>query len=82
MPVRERFKTAISREGVLTVSDRPRTRRAFLTFGVLTWALAMLVAVVGVGLVLHESPGAFAFTATLLTLALAFWLLVLRRFTR
>ena len=56
------------------MSDRLKTRRAYVIFGVLTWLLAMLVGVLGVGLVLHESPGAFAFTATLLTLAIAFWL--------
>jgi hypothetical protein len=64
------------------VENRLRTRRAYLTFGVLTWALAMLVGVVGVGLFLHESAGAFVFTACLLTLGIVFWLWVFRRFTR
>jgi hypothetical protein len=42
----------------------------------------MLVAVVGVGVFLHESLGAFMFAACLLTFAIAFWLGILRRFTR
>jgi hypothetical protein len=65
-----------------TVADRLRTCRAYLTFGVLTWALAMLVGVLGVGLVLHESGGAFAFVACLLTVAVVFWLWVFHRFMR
>jgi hypothetical protein len=56
------------------VADRLKSRRAYLTYGVLTWALAMLVGVVGVGLFLHESAGAFVFAACLLTLASVFWL--------
>jgi len=62
--------------------DRLRSRRAYLTFGVLTWALAMVVGVLGVGLALHESAGAFVFTACLLTAAVIFWLWIFRRFTR
>lgn len=62
--------------------NRLTTRRAYLTFGVLTWAFAMLVGVVGVGFFLHESVGAFVFTACLLTIAIVFWLWVFRRFTR
>jgi hypothetical protein len=64
------------------VTNPLKTRRSYLTFGVLIWALAMLVGVVGVGLLLHESLGAFAFAACLLTLAIVFWLWVFRRFTR
>jgi hypothetical protein len=58
------------------------TRRGFWTFAVLSWALAMLVGVVGVGLDLHESLGAFVFAACLLTLAIAFWLWIFRRVIR
>jgi hypothetical protein len=66
----------------LAVTNELNTRRGFWTFALLTWALAMLVGVVGVGVFLHESPGAFAFAACLLTLAVAFWLWILRRLTR
>jgi hypothetical protein len=59
-----------------------KTRRSFSTFAVLTWALALLVGVIGVGLFLHESLGAFVFAGCLLTLAVAFWLWILRRLTR
>jgi hypothetical protein len=52
------------------------TRRGFLTFAVLTWALAML------GVFLHENLGGFVFAACLLTLAVALWLWILRRITR
>jgi hypothetical protein len=45
----------------------------------LTWALAMVIGVVGVGLFLRESLAAFVFAASLLTLAVAFWLLIFRR---
>jgi nicotinamide riboside transporter PnuC len=44
-----------------------KTRRGFRTFAVLTWALAMLVGVIGVGVFLRESLGAFVFAACLLT---------------
>ena len=54
------------------------TRRGFWTFAVLTWSLAIAVGVVGVGLFLHESLGAFVFAACLLTLAVAFWLCIFR----
>jgi hypothetical protein len=37
---------------------------------------------VGVGVFLHESLGALVFAACLLTLAVAFWLWILRRLTR
>jgi hypothetical protein len=66
----------------LLVKKRLKTRRAYLTFGALVWAFAMLVGVVAVGLVLHESFGAFVFAACLLTLAIVFWLWVVRRFSR
>jgi hypothetical protein len=58
------------------------TPRGFWTFAVLIWALAMLVGVVGVGLFVHASIGAFAFMASPLTVGLAFWLWVARRITR
>jgi hypothetical protein len=58
------------------------TRRGFWTFAVLTWAFAMLVGVVGVGLLVHASIGAFIFVALLLTVGVAFWLWVARRITR
>ena len=64
------------------LNNRLKTRRAYLAFGMLTWGLMMLVGVVGVGLLLHESLGAFVFVACLLTLATVFWLWVFRRFTR
>jgi hypothetical protein len=64
------------------VTNPIRTTRGYLTFGVLVWVFAMLVGVLGVGLLLHESPGGFAFTAGLLTLAVVIWLWVFRRFTR
>jgi hypothetical protein len=58
------------------------TRRSFWIFAVLSWALAMLAGVVGVGVFLHERLGAFVFAACLVTLAVAFWLWILRRPTR
>jgi hypothetical protein len=58
------------------------TRRGFWTFAALTRALAMLSGMVGVGLYLHESLGGFVFVACLLTVAVAFWLWILCRFTR
>lgn len=64
------------------MTNRLRTRRGYLTFGALMWALAMLVGVLGVGLVTHASTGAFVFVACLLTAVVAFWLWVFRRFTR
>jgi hypothetical protein len=67
---------------LLAMTNPLRTRRAFWTFGFLTWALAMVVGVVGVGLFLHESLGAFMFVACLLTLAVGFWLWVSRRLMR
>ncbi|HXK12974.1 MAG TPA: hypothetical protein VNH45_00410 [Gaiellaceae bacterium] len=42
----------------------------------------MVVGVLGAGLALHESAGAFVFTACLLTAAVIFWLWIFRRFTR
>jgi hypothetical protein len=66
----------------LAMTNPLSTRRGFWTFAVLTWALAMVIGVVGVGLFLHESPGAFVFAACLLTLAVAFWLWILRRLMR
>ena len=59
-----------------------KTQRGFWTFAVLTWALAMLVGVIGIGAFLHESLGAFVFAGCLLTIAVAFWLWILRRLTR
>jgi hypothetical protein len=56
-----------------------KTRRGFWTFAVFTWALAMVVGVIGVGLFLNESFGAFVFAACLLTVAVAFSLWVLHR---
>ena len=64
------------------VTNPVNTRRGFWTFAALTWALAMLSGVVGVGLYLHESLGGFVFAACLLTLAVAFWLWILRRLIR
>jgi hypothetical protein len=64
------------------VTSRLKSRRAYLTFSVLAWALMMLVGVIGVGLFLHEPTGAFLFAACLLTVAAVFWLWVFRRFTR
>jgi hypothetical protein len=66
------------------VTNPLNTRRGFLTFAVMDWALVMLVGVgvVGAGLFLHESLGDFVFVACLLTLAVAFWLWILRRFIR
>jgi hypothetical protein len=62
--------------------NRLKTRRSYVTFGVLTWVFAMLVGVLGVGLALHESLGAFVFTGCLLPLAILFWLWIFRPFTR
>jgi hypothetical protein len=56
------------------VTNPLTTRRAFWTLAILTWALAMLVGVVGVGVFIHASIGAFVFTACLLTGAVALWL--------
>jgi hypothetical protein len=64
------------------VANPLKTRRGYLTFSVLTWALMMLVGVVGVGLVMHESLGAYAFVACFLTVVVVYWLWVFRRFTR
>jgi hypothetical protein len=64
------------------VSSPFNTRRGFWTFAFLSWALAMLVGVVGVGVYLHASPGGFVYAACLLTLGVAFWLWLLRRLTR
>jgi hypothetical protein len=64
------------------VTSPLNTRRGFWTFAALTWALAMLGGVAGVGLFMHESLGGFVFAACLLTLAVAFWLWILRRLTR
>jgi hypothetical protein len=58
------------------------TRRGFWTYALLTWVLAMLAGVVGVGLVVHASLGGFLFLACLLTFAVAFWSLILRRLMR
>jgi hypothetical protein len=66
----------------LAMTNPLKTQRGFWTFGVLTWALAMLVGVIGVGVILDESLGAFVFAACLLTIAVAFWLWILRRLTR
>jgi hypothetical protein len=67
------------REGSACDDEPLSRRRGFWTFAVLTWALAMVIGVVGVGLFLRESLAAFVFAASLLTLAVAFWLLIFRR---
>jgi hypothetical protein len=66
----------------VVVTSPLKTRRGFWTFAALSWALAMLVGVVGVGIHLHESLGAYVFATCLMTLAIAFWLWVLRRLMR
>ena len=43
---------------------------------------SLKVGVVGVGSYLHESLGAYVFATCLMTLAIAFWLWVLRRLMR
>lgn len=58
-----------------------RTRRGFWTFGILTWLLAM-VCNLGVVIYERESPAAMAFTFTLLSVAIVFWLWVFRRLIR
>ena len=58
------------------------TRHGFWTFAVLTWAFAMLVGVVGVGLAVHASLRGFIFVAFFLTVAVAFWCWVVRRLSR
>jgi hypothetical protein len=55
-----------------------RTRRGFWTFGILTWLLAM-VCNLGVAIYEQESPAVMAFTFTLLSVAIGFWLWVFRR---
>ena len=76
------FRSELSGNDQSEVANPLTTRRSFWTFAVLTWAFAMLVGVVGVGLFLHESLGGFVFATCLLTLAIAFWLWILRRLTR
>jgi len=75
-------KCTLSGKVELVVTNPLSTRRGFWTFAVLTWVLAMLVGVIGVGLFLHERLGAFLFAACLLTLAVAFWLWIFRRLSR
>ena len=72
----------LSGQTQLAVSNPLKTRCGFWTFAVLSWALAMLVGAVGVGVYLHESLGGFVFAAWLLTLAVAFWLWIVRWLTR
>lgn len=50
-----------------------RAQRTFWTFAILTWLLAMLCNL-GVAIYERESAGAMAFTFTLLSVAIAFWL--------
>ena len=59
-----------------------RTRRGFWTFAVLTWAFAILVGVVGVGLAVHASLEGFVFVAFFLTVVVALWCWVFRRLSR
>jgi hypothetical protein len=47
----------------VTMTNLLTSRRGFWTFAVLTWEFAMVVGVVGVGLFLHASLGAFVFVA-------------------
>jgi integral membrane sensor domain MASE1 len=71
------------RPGTLTAVANPlSTRRGFWTFAALTWLLAMAVGVVGVGLLVHASVGAFVFVACLMTAACAFWMWVVWRLSR
>jgi hypothetical protein len=69
------------RERSTAVTNPIKTRRAYFTFSVLTWAFAILVDV-GVDLLMHASLGTFAFAVCFLTLTVVFWLWVFRRFTR
>jgi hypothetical protein len=61
------------------MSNPLATRRGFWTFAILTWALAMLVGVIGVGVAVHASVGAYVFSACLLSAAVAFWCWVIWR---
>jgi hypothetical protein len=56
-------------------------QRGFWTFGILTWLLAM-VCNLGVAIYEQESARAMVFTFTLLSVAIAFWLWVVRRLIR
>ena len=75
-------KYTLSGKVQFAVTNPVNTRRGFWTFAALTWALAMLSGVIGVGLYLHQSLGGFVFAACLLTLAVAFWLWIHRRLIR
>jgi hypothetical protein len=76
-------RESLPRENRYDMVNPLATRRGFWTFTLVMWAAMMLlVGVVGVGLLVHASPGAFVFAACFLAFGVLFWCWVFRRFVR